>query len=358
MSHTISEIADRTGLRAEGDLSIRVSSAAEPVHASAGQLAIAMAKSYAADLRAADVEAAVLWEGADWQSLGLKAALFAPRARVGLAAIGEVFARPLALEPGIHPTALVHETARLGEDCWIGAYSVICAGATVGDRARIMDHVSIGAETEIGADAVIYPGARIGPRVVAGDRLILQYNAVIGGEGFSYVTPERGSVESAKATGAVEEGARNLSLRRIASLGSVRMGDDVEIGSGATIDRGTIADTTIGSGTKIDNQVMLGHNVQVGETCMLCAQVGLAGSVKVGDRVVLGGQVGCADHITIGSDSVVAGGSLIGTQIKPGSVMMGVPAMPRERFVEQLKVLRRAPKLFSQIEEIRKKLGV
>ncbi|MEL6477743.1 MAG: UDP-3-O-(3-hydroxymyristoyl)glucosamine N-acyltransferase, partial [Pseudomonadota bacterium] len=183
-------------------------------------------------------------------------------------------------------------------------------------------------------------------------------NAVIGGEGFSYVTPDRGSVESAKETGATSADARNLSLRRIASLGTVILGDDVEIGAGTTIDRGTIADTTVGDGTKIDNQVMLGHNVQIGKTCMLCAQVGLAGSVKVGDRVVLGGQVGCADHIEIGSDSVIAGGSLIGTKVPPGSVMMGVPAMPRERFIDQLKFLRRATKLTDQVEDIRRKLGL
>ena len=358
MSHRLSDIATATGLRAEGDLSLEVNRPAEPEAAGAGDLALAMSPKYSAAVTNGAARAAILWDGADWQAMGLEAAIFAPRARVALAEIGAVFEEPRDLAPGIDPLARIAPDAELGEDCWIGPFTSIGPGARIGSGARIMGHVTIGRATRIGPNAMIYPGVRVAHGVTMGANVVLQYNAVIGGEGFSYVTPERGAVESAKETGATSEGARNLSLRRIASLGSVTIGDDVEIGAGATIDRGTIANTTIGTGTKIDNQVMLGHNVQVGETCMLCAQVGLAGSVKVGDRVVLGGQVGCADHITIGSDSVVAGGTLIGSQIPPGSVIMGVPGMPRERFIEQLKFLRRAPKIAGQIEEIRQKLGL
>lgn len=358
MAHRISEIAAATGLAAEGDLSLPVDRAVEPGPASPRDLMLAMSDKFADAVQGSGAEAAVLWPGADWQALGLKAALFAPRARVGLAEIGDFFAPPLDLAPGIHPTADIHPDAKLGVECWIGAFTVIGAGAQIGANARIMSHCSVGAEARIGADARLYAGVRIAARVVIGDRAIIQHNAVLGGEGFSYVTPERGSVESAKQTGAVDAQAQNRALRRIPSLGTVVVGDDVEIGAGTTIDRGTIADTCIGNGTKIDNQVMIGHNVVVGETCMLCAQVGLAGSVKVGDRVVLGGQVGCADHIDIGSDSVIAGGSLIGMRVPQGSVLMGVPAMPRARFIEQLKFLRRARTYGEQIEEIRKKLGL
>lgn len=358
MGHSISDIAKATGLNAEGDLTLKVARPAEPAEARAGDLALAMDAKYAGALQESAAQAAILWAGADWRALGLKAALFAPRARVALAEIGELFAYPLDLDPGIHPTALVHESAVLGADCWIGAYCVIGPGAQIGPGARIMSHCSIGADAVLGEGAILYSGVRIGARVRAGNRLIVQMNSVIGGEGFSYVTPDRGSVESAKETGAVAADARNLSLRRIASLGTVVLGDDVEIGACATIDRGTVANTQIGNGTKIDNQVMLGHNVVVGETCMLCAQVGLAGSVRVGDRVVLGGQVGCADHIEIGSDVVAAGGSLIGSRIAPGSVVIGVPAMPRERFIEQLKFVRRLPRLARQLDAASKKLGL
>ncbi|MEM8843293.1 MAG: UDP-3-O-(3-hydroxymyristoyl)glucosamine N-acyltransferase [Pseudomonadota bacterium] len=358
MAYTIAEIATATGLAAEGNTGLSVIGAAEPASARAGELALMMDEKFAARAQECQARAAVLWQGADWRALGFDAALFAPRPKVGLAAIGDVFDYPLDIEPGIHPTAEIHSTAVLGEDCWIGPFTIIGARVHLGPGARIAGHCSIGADTHLGANSVLYPGVRIGPRIRAGDRLMVQYNAVIGGEGFSYLTPDKSSVEAAKETGATDVDVRNIGLRRINSLGSVRLGDDVEIGAGATIDRGTISETIVGNGSTIDNQVMLGHNVVVGENCMLCAQVGIAGSTRVGDRVVLGGQVGCADHVAIGSDVIVGGGSLIGFNVPSGKVMMGIPVLPRDKFMEQQLALRRLPRMVEQVAEIRKKLGL
>ena len=217
-------------------------------------------------------KAAVLWDGADWQALGLEGALFAPRARLAIAAVSEVFAHPPDIEAGIHPSAVVAPDAEIGPGAFIGPLAVIGAGVTLGANARIAAHASIGAQARIGADALIHSGARIGARVTIGARAIIHPNAVIGADGFSFVTPEPGSVEAAKQGSAVTE-QRNTELRRIHSLAAVTLGDDVEIGAGATIDRGTIADTQIGSGTKIDNLVQIGHNVRVGALCLICAQV-------------------------------------------------------------------------------------
>lgn len=358
MAHTIADIAAATGLRAEGRLDLVVDLPSEPSSARSGDLALAMDRKFANGLGDCAARAAVLLDGVDWTDLGLEAALFAPRAKIGLAVIGDVFADPLDLDPGIHPTAHIHSSARIGDDCWIGPFTVIGANAEIGAGARILGQVSIGAGTVIGAGAVIYSGVRIGPRVRAGKGLFVQYNAVIGGEGFSYLTPEKGSVEEAKETGATKIDIRITGIKRINSLGSVRLGDDVEIGAGTTIDRGTIADTVVGNGTKIDNLVMLGHNVVVGDHCMLCAQVGIAGSTKVGDRVVLGGRVGCADNVEIGSDVIVGGGSLIGANVPAGKVMMGIPVLPRDKFMEQQMALRRLPRLVSQVADMRKKLGL
>src|SRR3546814_16433150 len=119
----------------------------------------------------------------------------------------------------------------------------------------------------------------------------------------SNATPEPGSVETARATGRVE--AHNTAIARIPSLGTVALGDDVEIGAGSTIDRGTIAATTVGRGTKIDNLVLIGHNVTIGENCLICGNVGLSGSTRIGDRVVLAGGVGSSDHASIGDDSKI-----------------------------------------------------
>ena len=216
-------------------------------------------------------------------------------------------------------------------------------------RARILPHVSIGAGAEIGDDALIHAGARIGERVRAGHRLIVQPGAVIGGDGFSFVTPEKGSVESARETGAVSADALNRVHVRIHSLGAVALGDDVEIGACACIDRGTLRDTIVGSGTKIDNQVQIGHNVTVGENCLLCAQVGVAGSAVIGDRVVLGGKAGVADHVRIGEDCVIAAGSAVASSVKPRTVLMGAPAIPRDEFMRVMMATRRLPRLLDRL---------
>ncbi|MEL6198369.1 MAG: UDP-3-O-(3-hydroxymyristoyl)glucosamine N-acyltransferase [Pseudomonadota bacterium] len=356
--HRIADIAAATGLDAEGDLALEVRAPAEPAVAGPEDLALAMAPKYAEALAAGAARAAVLWPGADWRALGLEAALFAPRARLALSAVTGHFAPPLDLDPGIHPTAVIAKDAEIGEDAWIGPHTVIRPGVRLGARARIAGQVTIGRASRIGSDALIQAGARIAHDCVIGARVIIQANACIGGDGFSFVTPERGAVEAAKAEGRVDDTSRNTAYRRIASLGRVVIGDDVEIGAGACIDRGTVADTTVGDGTKIDNQVMLGHNVQVGETCLLCGQVGLAGSTTVGDRTVLGGQVGVGDHLAIGRDCVLAGGTLVGADIKDGSVMMGAPAKTRQAQMDEIMALRRMPKLVEQMREVRGKLGL
>jgi len=358
MPHTIDEIARYTGLRAEGDLALSVNRPAEPAAAGPDDLALAMRRDYAEALGAGQACAAVLWEGAEWRCFGLKAALFAPRPRVALAGLGEMFAPPLDLAEGCDPSAAIDPSAEIGPDCWIGPFVAIAPRARIGAGARIGAHVTIGADAVLGADALVYPGVRIGPRVEIGPRAILQPGAVIGADGFSFVTPERGAVESAKQTGAVAEDSRNTALRRITSLGTVTIGPDVEIGAGTTIDRGTVGATRIGAGTKIDNLVQIGHNCSIGEICLICGQVGLAGSVVIGDRVVIGGQVGIGDHLNVGSDSVLAGGSLVGANIPPNSVMMGAPAAPRDQVYQQVLALKRLPRLVSEVRAIRKKLGL
>jgi UDP-3-O-[3-hydroxymyristoyl] glucosamine N-acyltransferase len=358
MSHTIAEIAHATGLTAVGDTSLQITRPAEPGLAGAGDLALAMSAEYEAALSTSPARAAILREGADWQALDLKAALFAPRVRVALAGISEMFAPLPDLEAGIHPSAVIHPTARIGEDAWIGPFSVIGANARIGADARIMAHVTIGREAILGSRALLHPGVRIGARVRIGTGFLAQPNACIGADGFSFVTPKPGAVESARATGGVADDALNTSLRRIHSLGSIEIGDDVEIGAGTMIDRGTVSDTTIGNGTKIDNLVQIGHNVRIGRTCLICGQVGIAGSTEIGDRVVMGGKSGVSDHLKIGSDSVIAGGCLVGASVPPQSVMIGAPALPREAFNSQLLALRRLPRLIEQIRELRQKLGL
>ena len=348
MSYRISDIAAALGARFEGMGDLTVTGAAEPAQARADQLALAMDPRYADGLSRGQARAAVLWDGADWRALGLEAAVFAPRGRLAMARLTQVFDAGPMLDPGIHPTAIIHPEASVGEGAAIAPYVVIGAGARIGARARIAEHVSIGAGVVIGDDALILAGVRISARVTIGNRFIAQPGAVIGGDGFSFVTPVPGHVEEARATGAITA-EDQASYVRINSLGAVVIGDDVEVGANSCIDRGTVADTRIGNGTKIDNLVQIGHNVKIGETCLVCGHVAIGGSTVIHDRVVLGGKAALADHLVIGANSIITGNSGVASNVPPNRVMMGYPAVPMERNVEMYKALRRLPRVIEKL---------
>lgn len=354
MAHTIREIAAALGAEAAGNLDLPITRAAEPQAAGPGDLALAMDPKYAEGLAAGRARAALVWPGADWQALGLQAAIFAPRSRLAMAGLSRMMDPGPQIAPGVHPMTVVDATAQIGAGAAIGPFVVIGAGVRIGPGARIASHVSIAEGTVIGADAMILQGVRIGPGVTIGDRFIAQPGASIGGDGFSFVTPQKSGVEEIRTTLGQREEIRQQSWTRIHSLGSVTLGDDVEIGSNATIDRGTIRDTQVGSGSKIDNLVQLGHNVVVGRDCLLCGQVGVAGSTRIGDRVVLAGQVGVSDNIFIGDDVIAGGGTKIFTNVPAGRTILGNPAVKMETQMEINKALRRLPRLAATVEELQK----
>jgi UDP-3-O-[3-hydroxymyristoyl] glucosamine N-acyltransferase len=231
---------------------------------------------------------------------------------------------------------------------------VIEAGVVIGAQARIASHVSIAAGARIGDDALILQGAHIGARVQIGDRCICQPGAVVGSDGFSFVTPEKSGVEEIRETLGQRDEITAQSWTRIHSLGSVTIGNDVEIGANTCIDRGTIRNTMIGKGTKLDNMVHIGHNVQIGDDCLLCGQVGIAGSSRIGNRVVLAGQCGVNDNIFVGDDVIAGGGTKIFTNAPAGRVLLGYPAVKMETHVEIQKALRRLPRLAARVAEIEK----
>ena len=351
--HSIAALAAALGGRAEGDTALIIHRAAEPAAAGPEDLALAMDPKYAAGLALGRARAAMLWEGADWQALGLAAAIFVPRPRLAMSGLTRTLDPGPALAPGIHASAVIDPSANIGIGAAIGPFVVIGPGAVIGPRARIASHASIAEGARIGADALILQGARIGAQVVIGDRFICHPNAVIGADGFSFVTPEKSGVEEIRQTLGEREQIRAQNWLRIHSLGTVEIGDDVEIGAGATIDRGTIRATTIGSGTKLDNLVHVGHNVQVGRDCLLCGQVGIAGSARIGNRVVLAGQCGVSDNIFVGDDVIAGGATKIFTSAPAGRVLLGSPALKMETHVEAWKNIRRLGRLFAQVAELK-----
>lgn len=354
MAHTIRQIAEALGAEAEGDLDLVVTGAAEPQSAGRDQLALAMDPRYAEGIARGAARAAMLWPGADWQAMGLAAAIFAPRGRLAMSGLTRLMDPGPAIAPGVHSMALVDPTAEIGPGAAIGPFVIIGAGAKLGKGARVASHVSIAEGARIGDDALILQGARIGARVSIGDRFICQPGAVVGADGFSFVTPEKSGVEQIRETLGARDQILDQSWTRIHSLGAVTLGDDVEIGANVCIDRGTIRDTVIGSGTKLDNLVHVGHNVQIGRDCLLCGQVGIAGSARIGDRVVLGGQCGVNDNIFVGDDVIAGGATKIFTNAPAGRVLLGYPAVKMETHVEMQKALRRLPRLSARVTELEK----
>lgn len=351
---TLTEIATALGRPVEGDGSLTFVRASEPAAAGPDDLALAMSPAYGPALTEGQARGAILWDGADWRAMGLQGAVMVPRARLAMAGITAALDAGPVMTPGIHPTALIDPSAEVGPEVSVGPYAVIGPRSQIGARARIGAQVTIGADVSLGCDALILPRVVIGDRVVIGARFICQPGAVIGGDGFSFVTPEESGVEKARKTLGDQGEITEQSWTRIHSLGAVRIGDDVEVGSNATIDRGTVADTTVGRGTKIDNLVMIGHNNRIGEDCLLCGQVGMAGGTTVGNRVVLAGQVGVSDNITIGDDVVAGGGTKILSKVAAGEVILGYPAVKMETNMAMYRALRRLPRMAEQVAELRK----
>ncbi len=352
---SIKDIAAALGAEALGAVDLLVSGVAEPASAGPRDLALAMRPAYAEGLAQGRAKAALIGAGMDWQALGLEAAIVVPRPRYAMAAVTAAMDRGPQIAAGIHASAVIDPTAQIGAEAAIGPFVVIGAGARIGARARIASHCSIGAGALIGDDVLLHEGVRVCHHVRIGHRFIAQPGAVLGGDGFSFVTPQPSQAEAARASlGTAQDAATKQSWLRIHSLGSLVIGDDVEVGANSAIDRGTIANSEIGDGTKIDNLVHIGHNCRIGRDCLICGQVGFAGSVIMGDRVVLGGKSGVSDNITIGNDVVAAGAAKLFTNVPSGRMVMGHPAVKMDLHVEMYKALRRLPRLSRLVAELQK----
>lgn len=347
MAWTVAALAAALGAAVEGDGSVEVDGAAEPAAAGPRDLALALSPRWAEALTGR-ARAALVWPGADWRALGLEAAIVAPRGRLAMARLTQALDEEDAA--GVHPLAVVDPSAILGAGVSLGPLAVIGPGAALGDGTRVGAGASVAGGATLGAGCRIGPGVRVMRRVALGDRVIVQPNAVIGGDGFSFVTAAPSGAEVARATlGRGEAPPGDPTWHRIHSLGGVVVGDDVEVGAGSCIDAGTIRPTRIGRGTKIDNLVQVAHNVVIGEDCLLCGQVGVAGSTIIGDRVVLGGQAGVVDNLLVGSDVVAAAGSLILSNVPAGRVVMGSPATRMDAQIESYKALRRLPRILRDL---------
>lgn len=357
-SYTTAALAEALDGQLIGDGAITVSRLAHPADIqSEHDLALVMDAKLIPLLAKGKARAAVVSGDTKLERGLVEACIIVDRTRLPISRLTNLFTVPVPVAPGIHPTAVIEAGAVIGKNVAIGAQSFIGRGAEIGDNSTLHPQTYIGPGAVIGQDALIYAGVKIGGSVRVGQRSIIHFNAALGADGFSFVTPQNSTVDQAKSGGSGTANATGYKLERIASLGGVVIGDDVEIGANSCVDQGTIMPTRIGNGTKLDNHVQVGHNVSIGENCLLCGRVGIAGSAKIGNRVVLGGAVGVADHVTVGDDVVVMAMSGIPGNVKPGSVVGGLPAMPRERMMENYFNIARLRSFFRKVEALAERIS-
>ena len=236
-------------------------------------------------------------------------------------------------QPGIHSTVVIGRGASLGEEVTLGPYVVIGAGARIGARVQLDAHVAVGDGVVIGDDCRIYAGATLYPHTVLGERVRVHAGARLGSDGFGYVF-------------------RGGAHEKIPHVGRCVVESDVEIGANTTIDRGSIDDTVIGAGTKIDNLVHVAHNVRIGRLCLIMAQVGIAGSVRVEDGCIIAGQVGIAGHHTIGKGATLAAQAGVFGDIPAGETWSGYPARPHREALRAQAALFKLSTVIRGIEKL------
>ncbi|MBC8085754.1 MAG: UDP-3-O-(3-hydroxymyristoyl)glucosamine N-acyltransferase [Phycisphaerae bacterium] len=328
---TAASISAQIGGELYGDEDLVISGVAPLDRAGAGDVSIFSSARYA-DWYAATTAGLVL------VSRDLASVAGSPRARIvvdkpvdAMVSILSHFHRADPRVVGVHATAVVSPTAVIGENVCVEAFAVIGDRVVIGNGAWIGAHAFVGEDTVIGENSRLHPGARVYPRCEIGNRVVVHGGANIGREGFGWVT----------STG-----------QRVPHVGRCVLSDDVEIGANTCVDRGSIDDTIIGAGTKVDNLCQIAHNVRIGRMCFLASQVGIAGSARIEDGVQIGGQAGLQGHITVGAGAVLGGQAGVLGDVPATQFWSGYPARPHREQLRSHAAMARLVKIVRPLEEL------
>ncbi len=328
MAFKLAELAELVSGRLNGDGQLIVHGAATLTEANEQQITLADRASLIDDLNRSSACAAIVNDGVVPVN---KSYITVENARYAFEQVMRQFSsNRKRSRRGVSPAAVVSSEASIGQDVEICPLATIEEDVTLGDRCTIHSGAVVMAGCRIGSDVTLFPGVVLYPDTVLGDRVTVHANATIGADGFGFNTVD---------------GEHQLCPQ----LGNVEIGADVIIGASSTIDRGTYSPTRIGEGTKIDNQVMIGHNCQIGRYNLLCAHVGIAGSVTTGDYVVMGGQVGIRDHVTIGDHVRLGAKSGVGESILEPGEYLGAPAIPVRKEIQILLSRKKIPEIRKQV---------
>jgi UDP-3-O-[3-hydroxymyristoyl] glucosamine N-acyltransferase len=338
MALTLSELAKRLGATLEGDGSTQVRGVAGIHEAQPGDVTFVSGPRYAGAV--ATTKASAVIGGAQWEPrVSGPALLRAADPDQSFTDATLVFAPPpVKPAPGVHPTAVVAPGAVLGQGVSVGPYVVIEPGVRVGARSVLSALCYVGHEVTIGEDCFLYPHVSLRERVRIGNRVMIHNSTVVGSDGFGY------SVDA--------NGVRH----KIPQVGTVVIGDDVEIGSNVSIDRARFGKTAIGNGVKIDNLVQIAHNVTIGDHAVICGQSGIAGSSEVKAHAILASQAGMSGHLVIGEWAVVGAQAGVTKDVPPKTYVLGSPALPREQMKRNHAAVMRLPHLKEKVADLEARL--
>lgn len=335
---TAAEIAAATGGTVVGDANAAVCAVAPLDRATSSDLSFLAHAKYAPAFTASRAGVVLMTNELANTDGRAAARVIVDKPHDALIALLPTLYAPPAFTPGIHKTAIIGAGASVAPDACVEAYAVIGAGATVGARAWIGAHSVLGEGASVGADSRLFPHVTLYPGARVGDRSAIHSGTRLGSDGFGYVF----------AGGA---------HRKIPHVGRCLIGNDVEIGANCTIDRGSIDDTVIGDGTKLDNLVHIAHNVKVGRLCLVMAHVGIAGSSRLEDGVIIAGQAGVAGHITIGAQARIAATAGVIGDVPAGETWSGYPARPHKEALRASAALFKLAGMMKRLERLLDKPG-
>ena len=335
---TIAEIAELIGGVVHGDGSAVIAGVESLKDGKEGDLSFLGNKKYTDQVATTTASAVIVGKDYNPADAGATTVIVCESPNIAFAKVIEMFAPPpIVFPPTVHASAVVSETARIGEGVHIGPCAVIEDGAVVGDGSSICAGSYIGHETTIGRGTLIYPNVSIRERCVIGNGVIIHPGTVIGSDGFGFEAGPEGIV-------------------KIPQVGIVQIDDGVEIGANCTIDRARFGRTWFKAGVKLDNQVHVAHNVVVGECSMLIGQCGIAGSTEIGRGVIVAAKAGINGHITLGDGARIAGTAGVVKDVPPGGTVVGTPAEPKRDFMARLILPKSVAKLKDQVKELQEKI--
>jgi len=345
-SSTVSIRADELAAMVEGKLDgnpdLILHTLASIEEGSEGSLTFIRSQNFAKFWADSGCQVAIVTDGVDvpGHDSESRALIYVPDADVAivkiLGAINPGVAMP---DPGIHPNAFVDDEAQIAPSASIGPGCVVCKDAVIGESVVLIANVYIGSSSTIGADTLIHPGVVFGDRCSIGDRGLIFANCVIGTDGFGFLTA-----------------TKDRPVTKVPQIGTVEIGNDVEIGACSTIDRAKFGVTKVGNRTKLDNQVHIAHNCIIGDDVILCGRTTLGGSATIGDRTMVGGGVIINDQATVGEDAKIAGAAVVLDSVPEGETVIGVPAMPARTALANVAAQRTLAKFCRRVDKALKKL--